>query len=210
LTLFDIIALSILGVSALVGFVRGAVREVATVVAFVLAAFAAVFALRFIGPLARGALHPPWLGNITALLVVFLVVYITLRVLGSGLTRSLHNTRGLGMLDRLLGGGLGLVRGLIVLGLISLAIHLAPSPNGVPGWISSARLYPLSEKCAGFVRAFAPRGSALAHRLTPEIEKAVISGEGDRTDSSAVGHSDESGYARAARKGLDDVAEKTR
>ena len=83
MTLFDIIALSLLGVSALVGFVRGALREVTTVVAFVIAAFAAVFGLRFAGPLARAALHPAWLGNVTALLVVAL--------LGFGMWEGTHS-----------------------------------------------------------------------------------------------------------------------
>lgn len=210
MTLFDIIALSLLGVSALVGFARGALREITTVAAFVLAAFAAVYALRYVGPLARAALHPAWLGNVAALLVVFLVVYVILRVISAGLTRSLHDTAGLGMLDRLIGGGFGLFRGLIVLGLINMAIHLAPPAAGMPGWIANAKLYPLSERCAAAIRAIAPKGSDMARRLTPSLERAVKSGDGDNGSSSDGGQSDESGYDHAARKGLDDVVEKTR
>ena len=210
MTLFDIIALALLGVSALIGFARGALREVTTVAAFVIAAFAAVYALHFIGPMARAALHPAWLGNIAGLLVVFLGVYITLRVLSGGMIRSLHSTRGLGLVDRLIGGGFGLVRGLIVLGMINLAIHLAPPAAGAPGWIVQAKLWPLSEKCASLVRAIAPRGSEFARRLTPEIEKAVKSNDDDQGASSDGGQSSESGYDGVARKGLDDVVEKTR
>jgi membrane protein required for colicin V production len=210
LTLFDIIVLCLLGVSALIGFARGAVREITTVVAFIVAAFAAIFALRFVGPMARAALHPAWMGNTAALLVVFLVVYIVLRVISGGMIRSLHSTAGLGMLDRLIGGGFGLVRGLIILGLINMAIHLAPPAAGAPGWIVGAKLYPLSGKCADAIRAIAPKGSEIAHRLTPEIEKAVKSGDGDSAASSDGGQSGETSYDHAARKGLDDVVEKLR
>lgn len=210
MTLFDIIALSLLGVSALVGFVRGATREVTTVAAFVIAAFAALYGLRFVGPFARAAVHPAWLANVTGLLVVFLAVYITLRVLSAGLTRSLHGTAGLGMLDRLVGGGFGLLRGLIALGLINMAIHLAPSPQGEPAWITEAKLYPLSVTCARMVRAVIPKGSDMARRLTPALENAVRSGDADTASGPGGAQSDESGYDRAARKGLDDVAEKTR
>lgn len=210
MTLFDIIALSLLGVSALIGFVRGALREVTTAVAFVIAAFAALFGLRFVGPAARAALHPSWLGNAVALLVVFLFVYVALRVISAGMTRSLHNTRGLGMADRTIGGGFGLIRGLIGLGVINIAIHLAPSPVGTPSWIAEAKLYPLSEKCAAAVRALAPRGSDMARRLTPALADAVRSGDGDGGSGSGDGQSDESGYDHAARKGLNDVAEKLR
>ncbi len=56
-TLFDLGAGLILLVSGIVGFVRGATREVTTVVAFVLAAVLSVLALRFTGPIARHAIH---------------------------------------------------------------------------------------------------------------------------------------------------------
>lgn len=212
MTLFDIIALALLGVSALIGVVRGALREVITVAAFVIAVFAAAFGLRFVGPIARAALHPAWLGNVAALLVVFLVVYVGLRVIGSGLIRGVHDTRGLGLMDRLIGGGFGLVRGLVALGVINIAIHMAPAPQGEPGWIVNAKLYPLSERCAHVLRALAPKGSDMVKRLTPSLEKAVKSGEGDEGSGPASegGQSSESGYDHAARKGLDDVAEKLR
>ncbi len=210
MTLFDIIALSLFGVSALIGFVRGAVREITTVAAFILAAFAALFALRFIGPMARAALHPAWLGNIAALLVVFLVVYIALRVISGGLIRGLHNTRGLGTLDRLVGAAFGLIRGLIALGLINMAIHLAPPPAGAPSWITGAKLYPLSQTCAQMIRKVAPKGFGIAHRLTPEIEKAVKSTDDDPDLSSGGGQSGETRYDQASPKGHDDVVEKTR
>lgn len=210
MTLFDIIALSLLGVSALVGFARGALREVTTVVAFVAALFAAAFGLRFIGPMARAAIHPGWLGNVVGLLVVFLVVYTILRIIGSALIRSLHSTAALGFIDRLVGGGFGLVRGLVALGVINIAIHMAPAPQGEPSWIVNAKLYPLSEKCAQVLRAVAPRGSDMVKRLTPAIEKTVNSDAGGDPSSSDGGQSGESGYDQAARKGLDDVVEKTR
>lgn len=210
MTLFDIIALSVLGVSALVGVVRGALREITTVVAFIAAAFAAVFALRLIGPMARAALHPAWLGNTAALLIVFIVVYVALRIIGAGLVRGLHRTSALGALDRMVGGGFGLLRGLILLGLAYMAIHLAPPATGLPSWITSAKLYPVAAECAEVIRTVAPKGSQFAHRLTPDIEKAVKSGDGDPDASSDGGQSNKTDYAQSARKGLDDVVEKTR
>lgn len=209
MTLFDIIALAVLGVSALVGVVRGALREITTVVAFIAAAFGAVFALRFVGPMARAALHPAWLGNTAALLIVFIVVYVALRIISGNMVRGLHKTA-LGAVDRMVGGGFGLLRGLILLGLAYMAIHLAPPATGLPSWITSAKLYPVAAKCAEVIRTVAPKGSQFAHRLTPDIEKAVKSGDGDADASSDGGQSDKTDYAQSARKGLDDVVEKTR
>ena len=209
MTLFDIIALSILGVSALVGFARGALREVTTVVAFILAAFAAVFGLHFLGPMARREVHPAWLGNSIVLLLIFLVVYVLLRVISGGMTRSLHTTA-LGAVDRSIGAGFGLIRGLVALGLINMGLHMAPGAAGAPAWITQAKLYPLSETCADVIRLVGPKGSQIAHRLTPDLAKAVNTTDDDQGASSGGGQSGEKGYDDKARKGLDDVAEKLR
>ena len=87
MTLFDLIVLVLLGVSGLVGFIRGATRELITVISFVVAAMAAVVLLRFTGPIARGAIDPEWAGTAVAILIVFLAVYILLRVVGASLTK---------------------------------------------------------------------------------------------------------------------------
>jgi membrane protein required for colicin V production len=210
LTLFDIIAILLLAVSALVGLVRGALREITTVAAFIIAALGALFALRFVGHLARSAIHPPWLGNVVALLAVFLAIYIAIRALSGGLIRSVQGVQGLGAIDRLIGAGLGLARGLVMLGLINIAIHLAPPATGEPAWILNARLYPLSERCAAVVRAIVPKGLQAARSLTPEIEKAVRSNQDDADSRSDVGQSGESRYDRGARRSGDEPLETTR
>jgi len=55
MTLFDLIAIAILVISALIGFQRGAVRELVTVFAFTLAALAALYMM----PVARPIAAPP-------------------------------------------------------------------------------------------------------------------------------------------------------
>jgi membrane protein required for colicin V production len=210
LTLFDIIALLILSVSTLVGLARGALREVATVVAFVVAIVVALLALRFTGPVARAAVHPSWAANAAALLIVFLAVYILVRVLATTVTHGVHNTWRLGTVDRVIGASFGLARGLAAVGLLNLAFNLAPPPSGTPGWVAHAKLYPLSSVCARTLVALAPKGSALVGRLTPAITKAVTSGASNPSVGGDSAQSEESDYNAAARKGLDDAVEKTR
>ncbi len=208
MTLFDFIALVILGVSTLVGLVRGALREVTTVVAFVGAVFVALFSLRFTAPLARAAVHPAWAGNAVAVVVVFLATYLLLRVIAAAVTRSVHDTQILGTADRLVGGSFGLVRGLVALGLMTLLFHAATPPEQVPAWISQAKLHPLAEVSATALRTLAPKGLSMAHRLTPALADAAKGGDASQTSDSE--ESPESGYHRAAKKGLDDVVEKSR
>ncbi|MDR3509532.1 MAG: CvpA family protein [Caulobacteraceae bacterium] len=209
MTLFDIIALLVLGVSGLVGLIRGALREVTTVVAFVLAVFLALFSLRFTGPIARGAVHPSWAGTAVAVVVVFLAAYVAFRVIGQGLTRSVHNTQVLGTADRLVGGGFGLVRGLVALGVFNLLFHAATPPERFPTWISDAKLYPVSEVSAVALRTLTPKGLSMAHRLTPALANAVRDG-GDKPQGVDSQQSPKTGYDDAAHKGFDDVVEKSR
>ena len=143
-SLFDLAAGLVLIVSALVGWIRGASREVATAAAILIAAVAALAALRFTGPVARHAVATPWIANIAAILIVFVAVYILLRVLAAGLTRQLHQTSGLGGLDRTVGAGFGVARALVILGLASLTINAIVPADRMPTWISGAFLVPVT------------------------------------------------------------------
>lgn len=181
MSLFDLAAGIVLIVSVLIGWFRGGVREVAGVVALVLAAVAAMLALRFTGPIARHALHPLWLANLGAILIVFVAVYLLLRVIASGVSKRLH-TGLFGGLDRIAGGGVGLARALVVLGLANLTLAaLAPGERS-PEWVRGAYLYPVSAMAADGLKAFAPKGAALARRVATvetAISRADPPGAGD-------------------------------
>jgi membrane protein required for colicin V production len=173
MSLFDLAAGLVLIVSALVGWFRGGVREVAGLVALALAAVTAMFALRFTGPIARHALHPVWLANLAAILIVLVALYLVLRVLASAISRRLHAAAALGSLDRTAGAGVGLARGLVALGLANLAIGALTPPDRSPEWIRGARLFPVSAMAADGLKAFAPRGAAIARKVAPAVQTAI-------------------------------------
>jgi membrane protein required for colicin V production len=179
MSLFDLAAGLVLIVSALVGWIRGASREVATVAAIIIAAIMALAALRFTGGIARHAIHTPWLANIAAILIVFVAVYIVLRVMAGALTRRIHQTRGLGGVDRAVGAGFGVARALVILGLANLTLTAITPPDRMPTWIKGAMLYPVSTYSADALKAFAPHGADLAKRVAPVVGKA-ISGVGEQ------------------------------
>jgi membrane protein required for colicin V production len=172
-TLFDLVVLGLLILSGLVGFIRGATRELITVIAFVLGALAAVFALRFTGPIARDAIDPEWAGNAVAIVIVFLIVYILLRVLGAGVTRRIHQTSALGSIDRAAGVGVGLIRALVLIGVFHLVFHAATPPERLPRWMTDAASYPLSGAAAGALRVVARQGAESADGLAPALKEAV-------------------------------------
>jgi len=182
---FDLAAGLALIVSGLIGWVRGGAREAAGMVALALAAIVAFAALRFTGPIARHAIHTPWLANVAAALVVFVALYALLRVLAAALSRSLHRHGALGALDRTVGAGFGLARALVFLGLVNLTLNAVMPAQRMPTWISSARLYPVSNLSAGALKRLAPTGEALAARVAPAVGHALTEGADSAQNSVA-------------------------
>ena len=176
MTLFDLIAAVIILISGVIGFARGAVREMITVVAFILAAAGAVALLPWTGPAARHLIHPGWAAGAVAVVAVFLVIYIVLRVLGSMIVSRLHMQPVLGTADRTIGVGFGIVRALIFLGLFYLVFNAATPREWTPKWISGARLYPVAAMSAGVIKSFAPKGMRAAGKFSPMLQDAVQEG----------------------------------
>ena len=201
MTLFDLFVGLIMLVSAGVGFIHGAVREMVTVVAFVLAAVGALVSMGVTGPMAREVIDPDWAGTAAALLLVFVALYLLLRVIGGGLTQRIRSVQGLSSIDRAIGLGFGLIRALVVLGVFNLLFTAATPAERIPRWIEGAALYPLTKASADVLRRFAPEGGALAARIAPAIERAVGAGEEPTAGP---------GYDTGNRSQVDDLVEKSR
>jgi len=202
MTQFDIFAGLIILVSALIGFMRGATREVVTAVSFIAAVALSALLLRYTGPMARHIVHTGWAAVVVALVIVFLIAYIALRLLGGRLARRIHETEGFGSIDRTIGVGIGLVRALVVLGVFSLVYTTATPQARRPMWIEHAALYPLSAESGKLLMAFAPRTETAAGKIGPAIEKAVREG----SDATTKGK----GYSEGELKSVDDLVEKVR
>jgi membrane protein required for colicin V production len=158
LTLFDIVAGLLLLASAMIGFSRGAVREVVTLVSFTLAAMAAVFLLPISHPIAHALVQPAWASKIVAIAVIFVIAYIALRIAGASIAAALHRQAALGALDRTLGFGLGAGRGLVALGLFCLVFGAVTPRFLQPPWIVGGPLYGVGRASGALIASLAPSG----------------------------------------------------
>ena len=157
MNLFDFVAGLVLVVSALIGFSRGAVLEVVTLFAFTVAATLSVYLLPFTAPVARQSVHPPWAANAVAVALAFLIAYVGLRLLGANLSRAVRAQSTLGSLDRTVGLAFGVVRALVVLGVVYLVFNATPFGR-TPALLTSARLYPLARGAGLTLASVAPGG----------------------------------------------------
>ncbi|WP_344707191.1 CvpA family protein [Sphingomonas swuensis] len=147
MTALDIFVLLLLGGGALVGFVRGFVQE-ALVLAAWLAGVAALVLFHGsvsaeLGGVAKGEAGAAAL----AFVLLFLPAYLAMRFLAYRLGKQARTSR-LGPLDRLLGGGFGMLKGLVGATLFFLLANLATNlvygeGSARPEWMRDSRTYPL-------------------------------------------------------------------
>ncbi|HEX4709193.1 CvpA family protein [Phenylobacterium sp.] len=206
MTQFDVIVLILLGISAIVGFARGAVSEIVSLVALVVAAGLAIFGLPISAPAARKLIHPDWLATAAALLVVFVVSYLVLRMLGAAIAGRIQQTRFVGALDRSVGLAIGLARGLIVLGALDLMFNAATPKDLQPRWIVGSTTWPLAQNMGRLLTAMAPKGLDIAGRLKPAFDRALHTAGRDALDDRLKSE----GYDARQRREIEDLVEKSR
>lgn len=202
MTKFDIIVLGLLALSGVVGFVRGAIREVVALTALVAAALIAILGLPAYAPFAQDVVRQGWLGSAVGLVLVFVAAYVALRLIGAFLARQVQQTHILGVLDRTVGLFIGLVRGLVVLGALFLMFNAATPRDLQPAWITGAATWPLAGNMGRLLEALAPKGMDIAGRLKPAFSRAA--GEASRDRSTTEG------YEAQTRREIDDLVEKSR
>lgn len=147
MTALDIFVLLAIGGGALVGFVRGFVQE-----ALVLAAWAAgvVALILFHAPVAEavsGTAKGATGAAALSFVILFLPAYVAMRFLAHRLGRQARASA-LMPLDRLLGGGFGMLKGLVGATLFFLLANLGTdlvygARAERPEWMRESRTFPL-------------------------------------------------------------------
>lgn len=178
MTGFDILAAIVILGSAAAGVVRGAVREVVSLISFVLAAFVALIAMPITAPIGRGLLNPDWLGVIAAIVVVFVLVYFGIRLAGSLLSKGARGNP-LGVVDRIGGVVIGLARGLILMGAIHLTVVAALPGDRTPTWLTQAASRPVTEAAARAIQVVLPALGRGADAVMPVVGSSVSRGFSD-------------------------------
>ena len=182
------------------GYSRGAVHEVITVFAFTLSALAAVVLLPLSGPLARHLVHPSWAANAAAVVAVFAIVFVALRIIGQLITARLDGRSPLGAANRLVGLAFGVVRALVVFGVFYLVFSAATPRELTPRWVADSALFPLCRVSGEALEAVLPGGLRTAGRFAPTLERAVKSGFGGPSDSVDNGQASEDQPPEASKE----------
>lgn len=146
----DVLIFLVLLGSTLIGLLRGFVREAVSLVFWIVAIWAAWRFGPVVEPHLGGLLADPkiapWVGRLVILVLVLLVGWV-IGMLLSYFTRSV----GLGPLDRVIGLFFGIVRGLVLVGLMIIGgelLHLNQEE-----WWHRSKLVPYGEIVGDWLRA---------------------------------------------------------
>ena len=140
---FDIVVLLILGISGIMAFARGFMREIVSIIALIAGIIAALFLFgRFQGK-ALDLIQPAWLGSWALGLGAFFVAYLLVTfILRSG-TKKLQG-REPGFFDKLLGFGFGVFRGILISSLILIVFgRIFIKDDKLPDWLEKTTFYPI-------------------------------------------------------------------
>lgn len=171
-TWFDFAALVVLGLSGVMAFARGLIREVFSIIAFIGGAIAAVFFAGMLRPMVESftPLSGP-LASVAAGLLIFLVVFIVITVITSTVAKSAHQSTEIGSFDRAAGLAFGVLRGILVVSLFVLLMRQTTVTDSttpvdpMQDAIRGARTYPIYGSVASALEAVLPQARQRAHDI---------------------------------------------
>ncbi|MGD9508337.1 MAG: CvpA family protein [Geminicoccaceae bacterium] len=166
LTLFDVVAIVIVLLSALAALLRGFVREVLGLASWLGAAILAFLALPFVTPLVQPVIAGPALASGVAAVGTFLVALVVLKML-SGMVASAIDGSALGPLDKGLGLAFGAARGAFIVCAGYLAAAYLVNPDQHPTWVRDAYFIRPVQQGADRIEALLPEAYRPRRPVTP-------------------------------------------
>jgi len=154
LTYLDIGLLAVAFLSGLLAMYRGLTREILSILSWVVAAGAVFYFIYFHEKFAMDlATQMPWTGlspnmahriaQIGIGAVIFLIVLVVVHLITARMSDSVLDSR-IGMIDRVLGFGFGVIRGfLIVLIVFMFYVHFYPDRDKQHAFVSQSKFYDL-------------------------------------------------------------------
>lgn len=170
LILTDFIILGFVLVSSVAGAMRGGLCEFASVLCWCLAFIITLMIYPLLSPLEDFFRSATSIANIFILVLSFLACLIALKVMAR-IVLGVLATDTLGPISRIIGGGVGFVRGIVTVSFAYLAILLIWTPSQLPPWVLNAESFPIVQSSSDLIVSALP--DVIAKVETFELQAAV-------------------------------------
>jgi membrane protein required for colicin V production len=138
ITLLDVILLLVMLISGLLAMVRGFMREILSIAAWIIAALVTLYAYPRVLPLAKEYFSSTMVATGISVAGVFLITLLVVSVITVRISDLVLDSR-IGALDRSLGFVFGLGRGLLIVVVAFLFFAWLVPPKAQPGWVQNAK-----------------------------------------------------------------------
>lgn len=162
----DLFIIGLLGLSALVGLVRGLVREVLSLVSWGLAIWVGITFSGTLEGYLESSIPSPTARIAAAFGILFILTLLITGMIGFLLTRMLEST-GLSGIDRFAGLLFGLARGVLIIAVLVFLARSTPLPK--EAWWRDSQLMPMFQSIALWLESQLPPG------FVPRLDSKSVS-----------------------------------
>ncbi|MAI91942.1 CvpA family protein [Ponticaulis sp.] len=169
-TLFDGIVLALMLVSGLMALARGFIRELASILAFVIALAAAIFSYFYITPILQENIPfeaDPLIFQIIIVAISFLIVYILAAWFGQKFSRFVHTSTDISWIDRLAGLLFGIARAIAIIILV-LFVARPFIEEAQISWVMDSFSYPYFIQGVIWVQSIIPTVAGSVQDALPD------------------------------------------
>lgn len=171
----DIVILIIVAVSALIALNRGLIKEVLSIVGWVLGTAAVIWLLPVVTPFAQKYIETGWLAGVIAALIILIVFMVSWILLTGNLIGKIRSSK-LNGLDRTLGLFFGLARAALLVILFYILISWIIPVDKQSATLQESRYFQLAGKFAAPIEELIPEDTL---KIIREKTKAVAIEEPD-------------------------------
>ena len=206
ITLLDIVLIAVMLVSGFLAMVRGFMREVLSIIAWILAAVATLYSYSKLLPYARQYFNSDVVAAVAVIGGVFLLTLVVVSILTVRISDMVLDSR-VGALDRTLGFLFGLGRGLVIVVVAFLFFTWLVPDRSQPEWVKSAKSRVVLAGTGQWLISMLPEDpeSTILKRLKrPKPEDTETPNNASDQHSELGTHPDpgETGYDRPSRLGM--------
>lgn len=232
--IFDIVVLAALAISAIIAFFRGFIREALTIVGVLGGAAAAYYGGPHLAPVVRGwfgldgneeeigsfldIVPYTYLSDGLTYAGIFIVVMIALSISAHILSKSAEAV-GMGALDRTFGVIFGLLRAVLLIGLLYLPVYVGVKQEQRDEWFEGSRTIVYVDMIAKQMKALFPedteekmeealegKAKEIGEKTRERLKEMDILGGNKNDDNQSEPDQEESGgYNEEEIKTLDDL-----
>ena len=138
ITLLDVALIVVMLVSGLLAMVRGFMREILSIIAWILAAVATLYAYSKLLPLAKQYFNNDIVAAVVVIGGVFLLTLLVVSIVTVRISDMVLDSR-VGALDRTLGFLFGLARGLVIVVVAFMFFNWLVPDKSQPEWVKTAK-----------------------------------------------------------------------